>query len=47
MRRRNTYPPKGRGSNYEREKYCHRCQTRTTHLYDHGQDMHVCQECEL
>lgn len=41
------HPPRGRGSNYERRQFCRRCQTRTLHLYDHGEGVHLCTECEL
>lgn len=41
------HPPKGRGSNYERTKHCPRCDRRTTHLFDHGEGLHLCAECEI
>lgn len=45
MMMRDKYPPRGRGSNYERRQWCARCDTRTLHLFDHGEGMHICQEC--
>jgi len=39
--------PRGRGSNYERKMRCRRCDARTTHLYDHGLERHLCADCEL
>lgn len=44
---RDRYPPKGRGSNYERLMWCRRCDEETLHLFDHGLDRHICSECEL
>lgn len=39
--------PRGRGSNYARKQWCRQCRSRTTHLYDHGLDRHLCADCEL
>lgn len=43
---RRDHPPKGAGSNYERKQYCPRCLMRTTHVYDHGEEVHLCTYCE-
>ena len=31
----------------EKEKYCHTCGFRTTHLYDHGTGMYECGDCMM